>query len=157
MLFKLFQSCTFQVFNLFTFSEILLPQPPPPRPRQKNTWSNGKSLNPLQNSSTFILFLSLMLWARDTIPTLNESQDLELLAMYSVFKNLVRFWNNRSFSFKEFKPVFSFYNRCVLLQLECVTSSLECRAAGLTGEKILFSLILIPNLLLDIDNICIEM
>ena len=157
MLFKLFQSCTFQVFNLFTFSEILLPQPPPTRPRKTNIESNGKSLNPLQNSSTFILFLSLMLWARDTIPTLNESQDLELLAMYSVFKNLVRFWNNRSFSFKEFKPVFSFYNRCVLLQLECVTSSLECRAAGLTGEKILFSLILIPNLLLDIDNICIEM
>ena len=48
-------------------------------------------------------------------------------------------------------------NACVLRELECVTSSLECRAAGKSGERILFSWILIPHHLLYIDNIYIEM
>ena len=62
----------------------------------------GKSSNPLQKSSTFNLFFSLMLWARDTIPTLKESPNLELLGLYSVFKDIVRFWTNHSFSLKNF-------------------------------------------------------
>ena len=45
-----------------------------------------KSLNPLQESSTFNLSLSIILWARDTIPTFEVSEDFELLGMYSVLK-----------------------------------------------------------------------
>ena len=51
----------------------------------------GKASNPLQNSSIFDLILFLIRLARDTIQTLKQSQDLELLVMYSVFKNLVWF------------------------------------------------------------------
>ena len=102
------------------------------------------------------LVLYLIVWATDTIPPLKESEYLELLGTFSVFKNLLCFSNHHSFSFKDFQLVFSFYNGCVLRELECMTSSLECRAAGRTGEKILFSLIWIPHLLLHIDNICVE-
>ena len=48
-------------------------------------------------------------------------------------------------------------NVCVLLESEWVTSLLEWRAPGQTGERILFSWIWIPHLLLYIDNIYIEM
>ena len=88
-----------QLFKPFKYSNVQLFISSP----QKLTLNQmGKASNPLQNSTTFNLILSLIHWARDTIQTLKQSQDLELLTMYSVFKNLVRFWKYHSFSFKDF-------------------------------------------------------
>ena len=47
-------------------------------------------------------------------------------------------------------------NACVLPQLDCVTSLLQCRAAGKSGERIVFSWIWISYLLLHIDNVYIQ-
>ena len=63
-----------------------------------------KSSNPLQNSSTLSLFLALILCTRDTIPTLNESADLELLDLSVFKKNIERFWKNHNFSWRRFSP-----------------------------------------------------
>ena len=83
----------------------------------------GKSSNPLQNSSIFNLFLSLIPSARDTIPTLKELQDLELLYLYSVFLNLVRVWKFSNFILLQLQRTFSYRNHSTIKMVSFLSSS----------------------------------
>ena len=64
----------------------------------------GKSSNPVQNSSTFNLSLSLILWATDTIPTFKESEDLKLLGMFQFLKIFYGFQINTVLVLKIIRP-----------------------------------------------------